>query len=755
MNKRFFAPALALALMAFGFAGCSDDDLPTVGSLIKGTEFNFGAAVESNSTRTYYDPADVANPDATSWKIYWNYRTPETPDVPLDHIYIYSPQALEGRNQAAYTVNPERENQANAASVTKDGTTGVQTGTETEYDFYAMYPASAVKENGGTGDIISATMPIKQTAYCTEIMTPEPVGDIQTTADMNCALMIAKNSIDTDTAQNNVSLKFEPFATMVDITVMGPDANNTPSRARVSSFVIEANAPIAGDFTYNYQTKNIEFGENASNSISVETMYDDEDGNKMGVMMAEGSKLQVRAFLIPNPNVTELKVRVITSDSRTMAKKLKMTNFKPSQIHFVKLPKMTPKDFDYTIWLSQLDPNIYISEISLPGSALAFNYSLDDVSKHTQGKSIAEQFQAGARVFQFHVSYDDDMTSLIDTQKPAIVLSDSEGNPITESGSKLTLAEVMLTLENEMKGIHRDEFCVLCISDWIRWSDHTNAWGYQVSPSEQVRTLYSRLNVLLNRAVEKGVLATNVSPNTTIADVRGKMILKLQLNGAYPSARNELSDAPMWVNIYTDVAESNVLYSPMPFGDIPTYTGQGTSDTFVAGTDNTYLKGNMNIIYSESANPLEYRYYRVQFRSGVMENAVNVLAAYAANYDSNLHNNFSMTYLGGCGYSTQYSPSFVATELNGRWLDNQNKPTNKPWGWVLMNGVGVEETTTRCIEAIIEHNASEGFTLKRRGDNTSGGSGSGGTGGGTTTPDDSKSSDASYGGNTNITDPSW
>ena len=79
-----------------------------------------------------------------------------------------------------------------------------------------------------------------------------------------------------------------------------------------------------------------------------------------------------------------------------MTKTLEMGKFQPKQIHFVKLPKINVENLvlDPTIWLSQLDENIYLSEISLPGSALAFNYLMSDDYMKTQTKTLAEQFNA-------------------------------------------------------------------------------------------------------------------------------------------------------------------------------------------------------------------------------------------------------------------------------------------------------------------------------------------------------------------------
>lgn len=721
MNKKFLAPAFALSLLALGFAGCTEDDMPGNKPLPEGVEFNFGAGVESKSgeTRTYYDPTDEANPQATAWKIFWNYQDPK------DHIYIYSPEAAAGRNQASYTVNATKD-LADPAPVTKDGDTGVQVGTADSYDFYAMYPASAVKTGSGTGNALSATMPINQTASATETMTDKPVTELQTTADMNCALMIAKETGYTPTTENEgkVQLQFEPFATMMDITVNGTDAN-TQAGVRITSVIIEADAPIAGDFTYDYSNGNFTFGTNASNSISVETMFNDASGNKVGVMMGNDSKLRVRAFMIPNPAVKSLKVKVVTSQAKTMTKTLEMTNFKPKQIHFVKLPKIDVANLklDYTIWLSQLDENIYLSELSLPGSALAFNYLHSDDYMKTQTKTLTEQFNAGARVFQCHFDIIS-QTSSIDGGTTSVGITDSKGNPVSNpAGGYWTLGDVLNTLRTEMSGVHKDEFCVLTISDYMKTETVDN-----------LKTTYSRLKVILDKAAEQGLVATSITPNTTIGDVKGKVIIKVQLNGntyktviwpnqvthCFTDAWPNLEGANIWTNVYASAAKTAPYYSPMLYGTLPA--------TNAGGTGNSALTGNMNIIYSDCAEPVSYSGNNLDWESGVKGNATAVLAEYDKNYNQSEHKNFAMTYLGGVGAMRKYYESFqskyeyyytsqVAATLNNLWLNKTDKPTKKPWGWVMFNCVGDATnvpTTAQGIQAVIEHNADPNFTLARR-----------------------------------------
>lgn len=712
MNKGFLISIFTLSLMIIGLASCVNDNVTGGKPLPKGTEFDFGTTVDANLSRTYYDPADVANPNATYWKIFWNYQDP------LDQVYIYSPQAMTGRQQAAYTVHGVKDQYS--ATATKNSEIGIQLSDANTYDFYGMYPAQNVKANSGSGYSLSATMPIFQTASTTEIMDSEnPVSNLETTADMNSALMIAKEAGFMPSTQNNakVNLQFEPFASMLNVTVNGVEQTNLQYKVLITSVIIEADAPIAGDFTYNYDTKAITFGENASNFIEINTKFKDAAGHQIGVPMGPDSKLNVRAFMIPNPNVKSLKVKVVTSASQTMTKTLNMAKFKESQIHFAKLPKINANNlqFDYKIWLSQLDPNIYLSEISMPGSALTFSYKLDNDYQKTQTLDLTKQFENGIRVFQFHVNTVN-QTSTYDGGSTSVGIALPDGTPMEKDGGGYwTIEDAINALHSEMKGLHKDEFCVVAISDWIKNINSFNG-------NEKMTALYKRLKAVLNKAGEKGLVATNVSPNTTIADVKGKVIFKVQLNGKYQNAWPQLTGADVWMNIFESDANTNVYYSPMPFGELPA--------TNAGGLDKSKLTGTMNYIYSEVADPVKSVTGGFSYKDGVKDCVTNVLAAYANNYSSSEHRNFSMTYLGGqgtkknkiIGDDTYYLPSQIAQDLNKIWLDyikaNTQNTTDvlrtKPWGWVMLNRVGTEPTTSWCIEAVIRHNADPVFKHQRR-----------------------------------------
>ena len=253
-----------------------------------------------------------------------------------------------------------------------------------------------------------------------------------------------------------------------------------------------------------------------------------------------------------------------------------------------------------------------------------------------------------------------------------------------------------------MSGIHKDEFCVLAISEWI---DKLNV--------NKLSTLYKRLNNLLKKDGTVGLVATGITPNTTINDVKGKVIIKVQLNGSessYSGAWPSLAGANVWTNIYRYAAESSPFYSPMPYGSLPATNAGSAQSSSLSSTG-------INLIYSECANVItSVSSSGATYRTGVKANATAVLDAYANNYKSDEHRNFSITYLGGCGLSGYY-PYHIAQDLNTIWLNYANKPANKPWGWVMLNWVGDDTkapTSTKCIREVIEHNADPNFILKRR-----------------------------------------
>lgn len=760
MNNKFFIAGTAMAALCF--QACTDDNVPGAGTPVEaGSEIRFGAELDENGirSRTIYGDPETTTDGKTVWPIYWNY-----PDN-LDQIFIYTPQGNGVRNQASYTVNPEAECQRTAAKITKLGAFGVQAGdSDAPYDFYALYPASAMQSGvPATGTSISATLTADQavtfagTADVPSTVVPptfEVGAKYVTKPDMTSCLMTAEHKGVTITADGSVDLLFTPFSSVLDITIPGTVETNTvtgKASCAVTSVQITANANIAGDFTYDFSTKSMTFGENASNVIMVSTLGLDAEGNMTGIPLAQDNTLRLQVFMLPNPDVTDVKVSVHTSDNQVWTRTLEMGAFQPRQIHKVVLPKLKldEDNFDYSMWLSQLDPRIYISEISLPGTTSSFSYGQSGDTQ-MQTLDLVGQFDAGARVFRCSIGLYDG-TSDIDGGDTHFGINVNGGNEI------MSLAEAVRTLRTELQENRGNEFAVLMVSDYQSNINYPQ--------------FYARFKVIADKMVEMGYMPENIGPNTTLGDVKGKVILKLQLNGdgagrdGGGSNSSDLNDilkkiqgwsgvdgAHALFNWWTKRNGSELFYAPMVFGNIGSfeYTGfsfgsgnRATITTYTPGMayDAAYRlihgatnslgwwSSNLNTVAVPSdindENKMWY-VYGAQANAGanysnsygLISQAVNAIKS---TYVNTSHNKFYMTYLGGAG-GGNYTIDNITTNFVNQWNTLTADWGAMPYGWVLFNRMPAEGSTSlsqaetlvqNAVRKVISQNNDVNFKLQR------------------------------------------
>lgn len=758
MKKNLFIAAMTVAASA-ALLSCSDDDLAKGTPLEPGAEIRFGASLPDNATtRTYYG-GETTIDGKTVWPIYWNYE-----DGKRDEIFIYSPQAMSGRNQAKYRVEATKKDLKSAQSIVKLGDTGIQAGAAGTYNFYGLYPASAVKGQA-VNNVIHGYIPNQQSvsfagtiADASAMMPEKPEageGDrykYLTKPDMNYCLMTASNTGVTLSADKTVQLQFKPFSSVLDITINGPKLLNTPPRCLVTSVMVIADAPIAGDFSYDFKEGVFTPGDIKKDTIEISTLSLDQQGNLVGIPMANGNTLRLQAFLLPNPDVTGIRVKVFTSDAQVFTKELKVKDdadkviFKPSQIHKVVLPllDLDEAEFDYSHWISQLDPRIYLSEVSLPGSTSSFSWK-EGAANPMQTLETRKQFEAGIRVFRGHI-WLYDMASGIDGQSPAF------GINVNGTTYVRPMAEVIRILYNEMQAHHPDEFCVLMIADYMQdnKNDTPVSNGYSPWNGDNGVTFYQRFKVIMDRMAELGYVPDHIDANTTIGDVKGKVIVKLQLNGNGQQANaatgkvsgaaigadnvnnllakiqgwNKVDGGKALMNWWTARNGEALFYAPMTFGKVGSFTytdfsagflgkgtitlgGEGLART-AAGLINTnadyswaYWRTNCSVtdkpevseldnvsnmwyIYGAQANPSnDDQWTNAQNLVGQARNAI------IATYNADSHNKFYMTYLGGAG--NQVTSTDATTTLVKLWNDNLTDfNTNdgyKPYGWVLFNNI--------------------------------------------------------------------
>ena len=782
MNKKIFiAGAVAAALCG---QACSESEPQVKNPVEAGTEISFGAALDDEGvqSRTVYGEPITAG-GKTLWPIYWSYSTDATK---LDRIFIYSPQAMAERNQAIYTVKPDGENQTTTANINKDGVFGVQAGGgDQPYDFYAVYPASAVKAgNGAQGTSINATLPAEQTVAWNEEI-PYPYDDqdsksYEMTPDMSNCLMIAENKgVDLSTT-STVNLQFQPFSSVLDITIPGATTSNTKTLSLITSVQIIADAPIAGDFSYDFSAaaeSQFTYGSNASNTVTVDLAAP----NSIGIPLGLNNSLRLQAFLLPNPAVKTLQVKVFSSDAQVWTKTLVMSSgsigedvFAPRKINRVTLPKavLDNVDFDYSSWIAQLDPNIYLSEISLPGSTSSFSYVDGDHTK-LQTLTLQEQFQAGIRVFRCHIWL---------YPGESIYGGDNHFGINVNGGSEIMrLTDAVNILAAEMKNGHQDEFCVLMVADYSPSS----------GSSYDYATFLSRFKTITEIMQDNALLPEKpIDANTTIGDVRGKVILKLQMNaqgtnnttGAV-SGGSILSDyninpflaklqswsnvegAPVLFNWFTAASGNELFYSNMTFEkigtmDYSTYgygnnnagsittSGEGllvdaaslltptwgttsywscnasrTATVHMPSEADLADSNKMWYIYAAQAAPSS-----ASSSQGMVTQAVNAIKNYYK-IGATKHNKFYMTYLGGASGSA--TADAVTNSLVPHWKDaigynddGTNSFGARPFGWVLFNNIPSESTpesnftaaglVKQSIRTVISKNNDIDFRLARK-----------------------------------------
>lgn len=429
MKKSIFM--LGMALTA-SLISCTDDDLGngTVKNPVQtGDEILFGSTLSGDTevieskveSRTVYG-------DRTSngVPVYWK-------EDGTDTIAIFCLQASQPANHLVnYKVMPETQDldkdgkpdKYQASSVTKVNASeaGLQWGNPNEeHRFYAFYPASAVKgsaEENQTGQI-TANIPVTQQVQewrIAEATDPNALQGKKTyfgLPNMNYAYMYAYNAVTPSKVQNGefIDLQFHNLVTVLDITVQGP-SSGTATITNINVDAIEGTQPIlTGDFTCNIRNTDTgvigtctpvgSFNEERGR-ISI-PCYDKKTGQF--IQLGPNELLNVKAYIIPqnkDNTVTQRTLRITVSllNGAPCRKTLQTDDVTPHKINRVILPKLVTGGTNY--WMSSLDPNIYVSELSLPGSKMSYLTSANRAKIVYQNATIEEQLMDGVRAFIFH-----------------------------------------------------------------------------------------------------------------------------------------------------------------------------------------------------------------------------------------------------------------------------------------------------------------------------------------------------------------
>ena len=500
---------LGLSLLAL--VACNQENMPERPTPTPGAEVKFGVSLNKNDvTRTIY--GDENN---NAFPIYW---------VDGDKVLVTSPQCLNGRNTAQYKVSVATATQNYATSLNKTGAVGVQWGQDDTADFYSVYPADKASVIGTT---FSLTMPNVQRDQV-------QLDNKKAYADMNACFM---GAVSKEVANGSeVNLTYKPLSTAIRFTLRGPSASvgQTDSEVIISKVVLKANQPIAGDFTVDMSTETptMELGTNTYNEITLYTYYASTGGH---LALRVGESVELNAFVIPHKDLAvndNWKLEVTTAEGVVYTTSLKGTGdgkLMPGKIHrflgqLPSLPAPT-NEWDPSNWMVNIPRNVYLSEISIPGSWNSLNDDYQDVNGSTEEKckaAIDAQYKAGVRAFHIDTRWTpkrnpyDIVTNTFVSAPTILRLGTAVGGATNNyRGEKLTRKD-NLSFANALEYIAyhvqpKEYMIVFCTFAQKSYEETEGGWMQAVSDA--------------CAADDRIIDARTISANTVVGDVLGKVIV--------------------------------------------------------------------------------------------------------------------------------------------------------------------------------------------------------------------------------------
>lgn len=714
MKKNIFLIA-GIALTAM-FSGCADENLDnTVKNPVKsGEEIMFGSKLSGDAdvieskpgTRTVYgDRNEKGVP------VYWEADG-------SDEIAIFCNQASQPASHLVnYKITPDETDHATAASVAKvnPSEAGLQWGdVDTEHRFYAFYPASAVEgsaEEDRTGKI-TANIPVMQQVQEWRIVEKGANGAIDGKKtyfglpDMDYAYMYAYNAVTPSQVNKSqaINLQFHNLVTVLDITVQGP-SSGTATITNINVDAIEGKKPIlTGDFTCNIRNTETgvigtcdpvgDFNEERGR-ISI-PCYDKKTGQF--IQLGPNELLNVKAYIIPQDGdntLTRRTLRVTVSllNGAPCRKTLQTADVTPHKINRVILPQLEIGGTNY--WMSSLDPNIYVSELSLPGSKMSYLTSANRANIVYQNATIEEQLLDGVRAFIFH-------TQRMSNGELRISVN---GSPLSTT-LKGALAEIATFLKDaESKGKKQETAFVL-----VTYS------GGSGSEQDWMTALQNTVNECAGDYDTYRIFDKEMTPDVTLGDVAGQIILKANYNS--DDMISGAGTAPLMYTLWN---------TPYVEGGLDMTWGNPNSTAKLRWLyqEVTSVKDDSRGCGHGSAEATKDE--KISYIKKIFQESVT------AYKNDTSHKTWFMNDLGGyyfyqtegfLGWHTDHEdPEGLATDMNNLGVSElQNRTENAGLGLVYMNFADKQEDSGALyksdwlIQTIIDNNFK--FALRKKGSST-------------------------------------
>lgn len=507
MRSNCFFAALIAAVVCF--TGCKDDEIVNQPVVQAGDEIVFGVSgkyeispdsPEAQSRTVYGDK------DENAQDINW---------VSGDKVMIYSPQVQNVSTYVEYEVTPTEETEGQShGTLTKvnSDAAGLQWSGDGEHTFYAVYPgvsmlSSAYRENFSfNGSVLTGYIPTTQGHR----IQSNGDGSYTATCNMNYAHMIAKTVTTPTTSAEGVNLDFYPVVTAIDITLIArSDVTLTAMNVRGISNGNETPI-IAGQYSVDIANLNgstvpdceLVRTETNQNLITV-PLYENYNASgeipsedRRPIRLQAGKSIMLTVFLLPYQGLNGIQVSASSANGPSKSADLEFT-ITPHKKTIVNLT--LPSQFTGpNEWISNLDNNVLISQLSIPGTANSFSYLYDGDQK-TQTASVVDQWNAGVRCFEL--------------RGPGA----NSDSPLQCNRTNIgeTFGDAVITLINLLQQSPREFLMIMPAYD----SDAGRG---------DVRNYYSQLNnyyTSLERELRsRGLEFITYNPSLTVEDARGKVM---------------------------------------------------------------------------------------------------------------------------------------------------------------------------------------------------------------------------------------
>ena len=398
----------ALVSTAILLAGCQENELvKPKETWHKGdnVEFRARAGYENNGgsdTRTVYTGETYEFDGKTYERVDW---------VEGDQIRIFCKEAqnpAEGVNYSDYKIvrheNAAGKDYGYLERVNANGS--LQWGDPSqEHTFYAFYPSPAQNSQlEMSGDKAKGVVPMEQTPL--EITSTNDK-DFVAKPNMNYAFMTAK-AVMKPGSGNEVNLSFKSMVTALELELQGPDQQTVElTDIRISSDTENLTGSFTCDLdkvaTDGYPDCTILSTTDDRHTVNV-SLVDKKTGNPFRLI--GGQTLKVTVFLLPLDDYQALKISLQTAKG-IKSHDLKDKNGSPMVIksHLKNLVQniQVPSNFTANQWLTHMNDNVLLSQLSIPGSGNSYSYvySGSDVDNFkAQTLDIEHQWNLGVRAFE-------------------------------------------------------------------------------------------------------------------------------------------------------------------------------------------------------------------------------------------------------------------------------------------------------------------------------------------------------------------